>query len=404
MTLTRPWATDAAFPNASDQRKQLASIYPREGVFPDPTTIAAPGIAYAGSGWGVNARAFTAVAKRGGAPYSQSYGSALIGNDGVVTGAWTIAGAPGTGSRIDLLCVRARDTTQGDSATGTPMDGPGGVNRSGIPEFLTVTGVASGSPVAPGLPAGYQEVARALTPSSAVSIAGSTITNTYAFAHAVGGTIFVRTIAERNALTNVLPGDRCVVLSLDGAVFTRVGSSWAAISRSGLIIPTNVANGTITGSGIVTFAAVSSVILEGVFSSLFNEYEIGWDITSKSAGGFDSLRMAAAGVPANAAGSYVWRRSGSTGAGYSETASTSPEFSVALSGLAKSRKRLRVTDPAVAAFTNVIAASGMETDDSSYNTFLALAGQHRVATAYDGCQLAMGAGTMTGSIWVRGIA
>ena len=230
MTLTRPWAIDAAFPNAADQRKQLAAIYPREGVFPDPTTIGA-GVAFAGTGWGVSARAFGAVLKRGGAPYTQSYGSALISNDGVVANAWTIGAAPASGSRIDRLCIRSRDTTQGDSASGAPTDGPGGAARTGFPEFLVVTGTAATTPVAPALPAGYEEIAQIQTPSGAASTAGSTITQTYAFAQVVGGPIYVRTIAERNAIptSSLNPGDTCVVLNGSSLIlrYEWTGASWA---------------------------------------------------------------------------------------------------------------------------------------------------------------------------------
>lgn len=225
MTLTRPWAIDAAFPNAADQRKQLSSIYPREGVFPDPITVAAAGIAYAGAGWAISARAFTAALKRGGAPFSQAYGTALTSNDGVVAAAWTISPAPASGSRIDRLCVRARDTTQGDSATGAPMDGPGGVQRAGLPEFMVVTGTAGTPGVAPALPAGYEEIAQVTNPAGAVSAAGTTIIQTYGFANVQGGPVYVRTIAERDALVNPCEGEVAFVLDVD-QYYARLDGAW----------------------------------------------------------------------------------------------------------------------------------------------------------------------------------
>ncbi len=224
MTLTRPWAIDAGFPNAADQRKQLASIYPREGLFPDSITMGA-GVAFAGTGWGISARAFNASIKRGGAPYSQAYGSALVGNDGTVTNAWTIAAAPASGSRIDLLCIRARDTTQGDSATGTPTDGPGGAARTGFPEFVVVAGTAATTPARPALPAGYEEVAQITTPSGAASTAGSTIVQTHAFAHVVGAPIVVRNYTELDALTGILALDAAYVMDKD-VLLVRRGGAW----------------------------------------------------------------------------------------------------------------------------------------------------------------------------------
>lgn len=223
MALTRPWAIDAAFPNAADHRKQLASIYPREGVFPDPLTILPAGIAYAGTGWGVSARPFVAALKRGGAAYSAAYGAALVSNDAAVANAWTITAAPASGSRIDLLCIRARDTTQGDSATGTPTDGPAGAQRSGFPEFMVVTGTAATTPTAPALPAGYEEIARIQTPSGAASTAGSTITQTYNFAHVVGSPIVVRNATELDALTSVLGIDSAYQIDKDAVLVRRAG-------------------------------------------------------------------------------------------------------------------------------------------------------------------------------------
>ena len=213
MTLTRPWAIDAAFPNAADQRKQLSGIYPREGVFPDPITLAAAGIAFAASGWNVSARAFVAALKRGAADYSQAYGTALVSNDGVVTSAWTITAAPASGSRIDRLCIRARDTTQGDPTSGAPTDGPAGASRFGLPEFLVVTGTAATTPVAPALPAGYEEIAQVTTPAGAASIAGSTIINTYAFANVVGAPVYIRAIGDLARISNPAPGEVAILIN-----------------------------------------------------------------------------------------------------------------------------------------------------------------------------------------------
>jgi hypothetical protein len=256
MTLTRPFGTDAAYPNAADFRKGLAGIVTREGVFPDPITTAAAGIAYAGTGWGVNARPFVAAVRRGGAPYSLSYGPVLVANDGVVNNAWTISAAPGSGSRIDLLCVRARDVTQGDSASGAPTDGPGGVARTGISEFVTVTGTASGSPVAPAVPAGYTEVGRVTTPSGAVSTAGSTFAHVFPFAQIAGGIIYARTIAERDALVTPLAGDLCYVTATSQTFeYVDATAGWVAMLGK----PTLSA---ITFSGIYSAGATTPRVLE----------------------------------------------------------------------------------------------------------------------------------------------
>jgi len=194
MPLTRPFAIDQAYANASDFRKQHAAVFPREGVFPDPVTTAAAGIAYANGGWNIAARIFTAVARRGTAAFSQAYGSALISNDSQAT-AWTIPAAPSSGSRIDLLWVKATDPTQGDATT-TPS---GETVARAVPLFGVTSGDAATTPTAPALPSGAIEIARVSTASTATSAAGSVFSHTYAFANIDGATLYVRNASTLTA-------------------------------------------------------------------------------------------------------------------------------------------------------------------------------------------------------------
>lgn len=234
--LTRPWAVSQALPNPSDQRKQLAAVYTREGIFPDPVTTAPAGIAYPNGGWAVGARQFGAALKRGGAPYTQTYGVALVGNDALGT-AWTIPGAPASGSRIDRLWIRASDPTQGEAVTtaatlGEPAD-------RAVPVF----GISSGATL-PALPAGAFEVAQVTTLSTATSIAQSTITHPYRFAQVVGGIIYERTVALRDTLTDVMPGELCVTLDT-GSTWRKTSTGWVGTA------PTVVAAGSTPRVGTV---------------------------------------------------------------------------------------------------------------------------------------------------------
>lgn len=199
MPLTRPHFIDKAYPNAVDIRKNQSAIFPREGIFPDPLTVLAAGIAYGNGGWDVAARPFTANLKRGGAPYSMTYGAAQIANDSAAT-AWTIDAAPGSGTRVDRLWVRATDPTEAEALTT-----PGGETA---PRAVPIFGVTTGSPAIQPLPAGAIEIAQVSTPAGAVSIAGSTITQTYKFAGVVGGTIYVRNRTELDAIVTPVEGDR----------------------------------------------------------------------------------------------------------------------------------------------------------------------------------------------------
>lgn len=216
MTLTRPHFIDKAWPNAIDLRKAVGGYIPREGVFPDPITVAAAGIAYGNGAWDVGALPFVLAAKRGGAPYSQAYGTALGTNDAAGT-AWTIDPAPGSGSRVDRLWVRLVDPSQGEALT-TP-------GAETVPRAVPVFGVTLGTPGIQPLPAGTTEIAQVSTPSGAASIAGSTITQTYKFAQTVGGTIFARTKAELDAIVTPLNGDLGFVIAT-GVTYQRSGGAW----------------------------------------------------------------------------------------------------------------------------------------------------------------------------------
>lgn len=224
MALTRTWPIDAGFPNALDLRKTDSGSTPREGVFPDPITVATAGIAYGNGGWNVGARPFVATVRRGTAPFALTYGTAKVANDSAGT-AWTIGGAPGSGSRIDLLWIRVTDPTQADSMSGAPTDGPAGMARA-VPVYGVTAGTASGTPVAPTLPAGALEIARVTTPTGAASIAGSTIVQTYAFAHVLGSDLYVRTAS---ALPTVAYRGEFARALDSGWLYRHNGTAWVAV-------------------------------------------------------------------------------------------------------------------------------------------------------------------------------
>lgn len=273
MTLQRPFGIHDSFPNAVDWRRAFSGVVPREGIFPDANTVGNE-VAYAGTGWGVNARQFVAALKRGGSLGSQTYGTALVANDGVVTGAWTIDPAPVSGSRIDLLWVRGKDFSEGDSDVGAPTDGPAGADRAEA-DFGVTTGTPGTSPVAPSLPAGVTEIARVTTPSGAASIAGSTIVNTYAYTVAAGGVMPVRDSAGLAAYT---PANGAFAVRLDtGIMYLRSAGAWATLAP-GFIPPevSTMSNGTASSGtsvirddvlGTVAFTAVAGrryrAILDG---------------------------------------------------------------------------------------------------------------------------------------------
>lgn len=260
MPLTRPHFIDKSWPNGIDLRKAVGGYLPREGIFPDPTTVDPLGIAYANGSWNIGARAFVLCSKRGGAPYSQSYGSALGTNDSSATG-WTITANASGSTRVDRLWVRFVDPTQAEALTT-----PGGET---VPRAVPIFGVTEGTPGIQPLPAGAVEIAQVSTPNAAGSIASSTITQTYKFAQTVGGTIYVRTIAERDALTNVIEGDECHVINTD-TTYEYFGSTIGWMHKAGKADISAYTGATIYSAGSPTPRALlvaGRVNLEGVIIS-----------------------------------------------------------------------------------------------------------------------------------------
>lgn len=170
------------------------------------------------------------------------------------------------------------------------------------------------------------------------------------------------------------------------------------------IFPTSVANGTQQGDGSVTFSAVSSVSLNGVFSTRFRSYIVKWSIDARSAAAVEAVRLRVGGSDATGA-NYGWKRAILVGGTISNSASITDTWwsSSSGSGYAQSDKIMRLERPATAIATRMLLLAGYETDGTSIDNTLAYAGYHTVATAYDGISLHATSGTITGSISVHGV-
>ena len=139
--------------SALDERKALAALFTqsslggvgaRPGVIPGDRGLLVEG----SSGWFYNVWQHHVVTSRG-----VTDGGLLFGNDGLVSvgnsgvGS-TVAAAPGKGSRIDIIWVRHRTAGENGDTTSEPDYG--------------VTSGTPGSPgLAPSIPAGALELARA---------------------------------------------------------------------------------------------------------------------------------------------------------------------------------------------------------------------------------------------------
>jgi hypothetical protein len=126
-----------------------------------------------------------------------------------------IAAAPGANSRIDLIYDK-----QNDSGSTITPDG------STTMTVGAVTGTAAVSPVKPALPVGALELGTITIAAGTTSTngAGSTIANTAAQTTTRGGTLLVRTEAERTALTGYAPLE--VLVNATKRRWVHEGSAW----------------------------------------------------------------------------------------------------------------------------------------------------------------------------------
>lgn len=193
-----------------DARKDLASLVAvqdnvgtiRSGLFyPAGAATVVTGNA---TGWQYNVAAFQAAIAR---IANNADGVTLITNDGPVT--VPTIGAPGTGSRYDLLYLLINESTSAATDSKPSLNCYSGPN----------SGTPSKSAAIAALPAGAYLLASALVPSTAVSTADAavTITQEFRWTAARGSAIPVRTLAERQEFTAPFSGLRVKRLDLGNA-------------------------------------------------------------------------------------------------------------------------------------------------------------------------------------------
>ncbi len=174
-----------------------------------------------------------------------------------------------------------------------------------------------------------------------------------------------------------------------------------------LLVPTSVAVGSGSASigtaGQVTFTGASSVSLNGVFSSTYDNYRLLMSISASSAILSVNLRFRVAGTSAS-------------GSNYSSNGSNSA--STTLSNVNINTTSLFLFDvyntipqysgissdilvPALTQFTKFNFQSYGE-NSSGQNVARSISGVHDVATAYDGIEIFTSTGNITGSVAVYG--
>ena len=176
----------------------------------------------------------------------------------------------------------------------------------------------------------------------------------------------------------------------------------AEIAGLKLIVPSSVAGSgvSVSASGKVTFTAATSISVNGVFDSTYDNYLVVVKHTDSSAGGGYQSRMRASGTDATGS-NYTAQELRVDGASVTGGRATSTAAQVSVTGTSVNGFHLYLYGPALAQPTAYRSLTV-----STYNTAFIydFAVTHSVSTAYDGITLYRGSGSTSGSLTIYGFS
>lgn len=182
-----------------------------------------------------------------------------------------------------------------------------------------------------------------------------------------------------------------------GVTYRYNGSEWVTESPgSQRIIPSAATNGSVSSTGIVTSTAQSLVRIRDAFPSGYQVFRVTFDVTTSAAAGVNLL-FAANATDAVTAYDYEYQRAFSTTV---DAAQSLNQTAGALSpiGLLAGRHigSVLITSPNLAAATIYDASSTATLNPMTTSSGkLAVAGQHRTATAYNSLTILGSSGNVT---------
>jgi hypothetical protein len=195
-------------------------------------------------------------------------------------------------------------------------------------------------------------------------------------------------------------------------VYVASGTTWYSIAPNvtapglAIVTPTSIANsgGSSSASGgAVTFTGVTSISLNGVFSSAYDNYVIKYALTGASGNANLTMRLRVAGTDATGASDYT--RQAFVGVGSGSAISTQTGSSWTYSGIAGSPSTVNTVEvfsPFLAVKTNATSRS-MSFDGAGGSWQSAADGfNHSQTSSYDGCTLITSAGSVSGVVRVYG--
>lgn len=369
--------------SATDGRLALGGIFGTT-----PQLVSGGGVAQSGSNMGFTVAASTWQI----ADVTNAASTFFAATDSTVV---TSAAGPGTGSRKDLICVRAHNYENGDADS--------------VAAVVLVPGTAGTPGGDPTVPAGYYKYAEITIPTAAATAAACSVI-VYGNSTFAPPDIQAPTFALLNTMTGQ-PGQQASVTA-DGSnnglyQWTTV---WSRINAGlNLIKPTSVSGTGISlgANGAMTLTAVpGTVLVNGIFSGTFDNYRVDLDLPDSATSVTILLQLAASGT-ADTTSNYdtvALQGVGTTAASTQALAATS--WGIVAGAGATNRTvdtSMEFKRPFLLKPTQVIATGAAnataQTTASAIGTKLL---SHRVSASYDGLAITFSAGAPTGTMRVYG--
>ena len=194
-------------------------------------------------------------------------------------------------------------------------------------------------------------------------------------------------------------------------VYASSGTTWYSVAPSvaapglAIVTPTSIANsgGSASASGgEVTFTGVTTVSLNGIFTSAYQNYRI--IITGKtSTGSILRMRLRAAGTDTSSS-NYLVQYNAWYGASMAYESGTATSFKITYWGPSSypAAAYLDISNPQIAEMTNFAGIGSLYDDTVSLAESFLSTGIQNQTTQFDGLTLIPSTGTITGKIRVYG--
>jgi hypothetical protein len=168
---------------------------------------------------------------------------------------------------------------------------------------------------------------------------------------------------------------------------------------------------TVSGNGQIAFSGVTSIAVDGVFSSTYQNYKLFWNLDSSSANFYPSLQYRKASLPNATASSYLFSIFymdciGGSGAFTWSSGSTSALFTYGTKSGFPSSGSFDINSPMISRYTTLsgVSQTSYGTTTGQQLASLTTAATHTVNDTFDGFVVSSGGPTFTGTIRIYGYA